>query len=104
MLALLMMRTLLDHRCYICLYKIYANVANCCMHTVPYLLEWYRQVRGLNRNAHAFLVGTKYDIFTTLPPEEQQDIDKMRAAARCSALRLGCSVAAAVLSAASHQT
>ena len=39
--------------------------------------EWYRQVRGLNRTAHAFLVGTKYDVFTTLPLEEQQEIDKM---------------------------
>jgi GTPase SAR1 family protein len=45
--------------------------------------EWYRQVRGLNRNAHAFLVGTKYDIFTTLPPEEQQDIDKMVSHTNC---------------------
>jgi hypothetical protein len=48
-----------------------------CLLTMPMEQEWYRQVRGLNRNAHAFLVGTKYDIFTTLPPEEQQDIDKM---------------------------
>eukprot|EP00608_Synchroma_pusillum_P002532 CAMPEP_0198431060 /NCGR_PEP_ID=MMETSP1452-20131203/17133_1 /TAXON_ID=1181717 /ORGANISM="Synchroma pusillum, Strain CCMP3072" /LENGTH=213 /DNA_ID=CAMNT_0044151513 /DNA_START=18 /DNA_END=659 /DNA_ORIENTATION=+ len=38
--------------------------------------EWYRQARGLNRTAHAFLVGTKYDKFTTLPPEEQEEIDK----------------------------
>lgn len=28
------------------------------------------------QTAHAFLVGTKYDIFTMLPPEEQEDIDK----------------------------
>ncbi|CAN0285047.1 unnamed protein product, partial [Discosporangium mesarthrocarpum] len=34
------------------------------------------QVRGLNRNAHAFLVGTKYDIYRSLPEEEQRDIDK----------------------------
>ncbi|KAG5175665.1 SPG1, ras superfamily GTPase [Tribonema minus] len=45
--------------------------------TLNSIKEWYRQVRGLNRNAHAFLVGTKYDIFATLPTEEQQDIDKM---------------------------
>lgn len=34
------------------------------------------QVRGLNRNAHAFLVGTKYDLYTSMPVEEQRDIDK----------------------------
>lgn len=34
------------------------------------------QVRGLNRNAHAFLVGTKYDLYTSMPAEEQRDIDK----------------------------
>ena len=34
-------------------------------------------VRGLNRTAHAFLVGTKYDLFTALPPEEQEEIDSM---------------------------
>mmetsp|Transcript_21699 Transcript_21699/g.31577 ORF Transcript_21699/g.31577 Transcript_21699/m.31577 type:complete len:212 (+) Transcript_21699:126-761(+) len=45
--------------------------------TLLSIKEWYRQARGLNRTAHAFLVGTKYDIFTTLPPEEQEDIDKL---------------------------
>uniref|UniRef100_A0A6V1K250 Septum-promoting GTP-binding protein 1 n=1 Tax=Heterosigma akashiwo TaxID=2829 RepID=A0A6V1K250_HETAK len=44
--------------------------------TLTSIKEWYRQARGLNRNAHAFLVGTKYDIFTTLSPEEQAEIDK----------------------------
>lgn len=66
--------------------------------------EWYRQARGLNRvsitfdvlyligalgglcdraarcctqTAQAFLVGTKYDLFTTLPPEEIDEIDKL---------------------------
>ena len=62
--------------------------------------EWYRQARGLNRvsntsfasviiveyahsslllpqTAQAFLVGTKFDIFTTLPPEEIDEIDKL---------------------------
>ncbi len=29
------------------------------------------------QTAHAFLVGTKYDIFTTMPPEEQEEIDKL---------------------------
>jgi GTP-binding protein of the ras superfamily involved in termination of M-phase len=44
--------------------------------TLNSIKEWYRQVRGLNRTAHAFLVGTKYDIFSTLPPEQQAEIDK----------------------------
>jgi len=38
--------------------------------------EWYRQVRGLNKNAFAFLVGTKYDMFAELPHEEQKEITK----------------------------
>jgi GTP-binding protein of the ras superfamily involved in termination of M-phase len=29
------------------------------------------------QSAHAFLVGTKYDIYTTLPPEEIDEIDKL---------------------------
>ena len=44
--------------------------------TLTSIKEWYRQARGLNRAAHALLVGTKYDVFASLPPEEQQDIDK----------------------------
>jgi len=44
--------------------------------TLMNIKEWYRQARGLNRTAHAFLVGTKYDIFTTLPAEEQEEIDR----------------------------
>ena len=30
----------------------------------------------MNRTAHAILVGTKYDIFITLPPEEREAIDR----------------------------
>mmetsp|Transcript_3033 Transcript_3033/g.4607 ORF Transcript_3033/g.4607 Transcript_3033/m.4607 type:complete len:218 (+) Transcript_3033:103-756(+) len=45
--------------------------------TLMSVKEWYRQVRGLNKNAHAFLVGTKYDEFEMLPLESQQKIDKM---------------------------
>lgn len=62
--------------------------------TLMSIKEWYRQARGLNRvsglcllvvaflncivqSAHAFLVGTKYDIYTTLPPEEIEEIDKL---------------------------
>lgn len=45
--------------------------------TLLSIKEWYRQARGLNRTALAFLVGTKYDMFTALPPEEQEEIDKL---------------------------
>ena len=44
--------------------------------TLASIKEWYRQCRGLNRTAHAILVGTKYDIFITLPPEEREAIDR----------------------------
>ena len=44
--------------------------------TLTSIKEWYRQARGLNRAAHALLVGTKYDVYASLPPEEQEDIDK----------------------------
>lgn len=44
--------------------------------TLSSVKEWYRQVRGLNKQAFAFLIGTKYDIFTTLPFEEQREITK----------------------------
>lgn len=45
--------------------------------TLLSIKEWYRQARLLNRTAQAFLVGTKYDIFSTLPPEEIEEIDKL---------------------------
>jgi GTP-binding protein of the ras superfamily involved in termination of M-phase len=45
--------------------------------TLLSIKEWYRQCRGLNRTFFPFLVGTKYDIFATLSPEEQQEIDKL---------------------------
>jgi GTP-binding protein of the ras superfamily involved in termination of M-phase len=45
--------------------------------TLLSIKEWYRQARGLNRTAHAFLVGTKYDIFVTYPVEEQMEMDKL---------------------------
>ena len=38
--------------------------------------EWYRQARGLNRSAAAFLVGTKFDQFILLPKEKQAEIDR----------------------------
>lgn len=44
--------------------------------TLTGIKEWYRQVRGLNKQAFAFLIGTKYDIFSTLPATEQKAITK----------------------------
>lgn len=38
--------------------------------------DWYKQVRGLNHSALPFLIGTKYDQFTKLTKEEQEDICK----------------------------
>ena len=38
--------------------------------------EWYRQVRGMNKNSFAFLVGTKYDLFVELSQKEQASITK----------------------------
>jgi len=44
--------------------------------TLADIKEWYRQARGLNRAAHAILVGTKYELFAMLPAQEQHDIEK----------------------------
>lgn len=42
--------------------------------TLSSLKVWYRQARELNRKALPFLIGTKYDAFTTMKPEEQTEI------------------------------
>jgi len=42
--------------------------------TLISIKEWYRQARGFNRSAIPFLVGTKFDLFTTLSMEEQTEI------------------------------
>ncbi|KAI3660949.1 hypothetical protein MP638_004725 [Amoeboaphelidium occidentale] len=42
--------------------------------TLNSIKEWYRQARGFNKTAIPFLIGTKYDIFTTFPKEEQEEI------------------------------
>mmetsp|Transcript_16683 Transcript_16683/g.67287 ORF Transcript_16683/g.67287 Transcript_16683/m.67287 type:complete len:219 (+) Transcript_16683:283-939(+) len=44
--------------------------------TLTSVKEWYRQARGLNRHAHALLVGTKYDVYATFPAEQREDIEK----------------------------
>ena len=44
--------------------------------TLVSVKEWYRQARGFNKTAVAFLIGTKFDEFLQLPPEEQEDITK----------------------------
>jgi GTP-binding protein of the ras superfamily involved in termination of M-phase len=45
--------------------------------TLLSIKEWYRQARGLNRTAKAFLVGTKYDVYTTMSSEDIEEIDKL---------------------------
>ncbi|KAJ3437453.1 protein tem1 [Anaeramoeba flamelloides] len=44
--------------------------------TLVSVKSWFRQVRGLNKNAIPFLVGTKYDIFAGFSPDEQEEITK----------------------------
>eukprot|EP00968_Pinguiococcus_pyrenoidosus_P017642 scaffold1778_cov246-Pinguiococcus_pyrenoidosus.AAC.12 len=45
--------------------------------TLANVKEWYKQVRGLNRSAHAFLVGTKYDLYTQqLDEGARREVDK----------------------------
>lgn len=42
--------------------------------TLNSIKEWYRQVRGFNKTAIAFLVGTKYDEFIDLSTQDQTEI------------------------------
>lgn len=42
--------------------------------TLNSIKEWYRQVRGFNKTAIPFLVGTKYDEFIDLPSQDQFEI------------------------------
>eukprot|EP00027_Filamoeba_sp_ATCC50430_P000982 CAMPEP_0168554984 /NCGR_PEP_ID=MMETSP0413-20121227/8080_1 /TAXON_ID=136452 /ORGANISM="Filamoeba nolandi, Strain NC-AS-23-1" /LENGTH=203 /DNA_ID=CAMNT_0008585779 /DNA_START=61 /DNA_END=672 /DNA_ORIENTATION=+ len=44
--------------------------------TLNSVKEWYRQARGFNKTAIPFLIGTKFDIFANLTPEEQEEITK----------------------------
>eukprot|EP00298_Acanthocystis_sp_HF-20_P005556 c15685_g1_i1.p1 GENE.c15685_g1_i1~~c15685_g1_i1.p1 ORF type:complete len:149 (-),score=48.22 c15685_g1_i1:21-467(-) len=44
--------------------------------TLTSIREWYRQVRALNTNAIPILVGTKFDVFSKFPLEEQEEITK----------------------------
>ncbi|CUM66097.1 uncharacterized protein PRCAT00003752001 [Priceomyces carsonii] len=44
--------------------------------TLNSIKEWYRQVRGFNKSAIPFLVGTKYDQFIDLPYQDQLEITK----------------------------
>lgn len=41
------------------------------MPTLHSVKEWYRQVRGLNKAALPILVGNKFDLFLTMPADEQ---------------------------------
>ena len=42
--------------------------------TLNSIKEWYRQARGFNKTAIPLLIGTKYDVYCTLPKEEQEEI------------------------------
>lgn len=44
--------------------------------TLMSVKEWYRQVRGLNKTAFPFLVGTKFDIFVRTEETEQAAVLK----------------------------
>ncbi|KAF9160900.1 septum-promoting GTP-binding protein 1, partial [Mortierella sp. AD010] len=44
--------------------------------TLNSIKEWYRQARGFNKTAIPFLVGTKYDYFSTFSKEEQEEVTK----------------------------
>ncbi|CAN3355514.1 protein Tem1p [Diutina catenulata] len=42
--------------------------------TLNSIKEWYRQVRGFNKTAIPFLVGTKYDQFVDMSDSDQMEI------------------------------
>lgn len=44
--------------------------------TLNSVKEWYRQARGFNKTAFPFLIGTKFDLFKQMPPEDQEEISK----------------------------
>lgn len=44
--------------------------------TLTSIKDWYKQARLLNKTARPFLIGTKFDVFSTLPLGEKQEITK----------------------------
>lgn len=44
--------------------------------TLNSVKEWYRQARGFNKTAIPFLIGTKYDVFASMPQEDQEEVTK----------------------------
>ena len=42
--------------------------------TLSSIREWYRQCRGLNKSFMPFLVGTKFDEFSSLERGEQEEV------------------------------
>lgn len=42
--------------------------------TLNSIKEWYRQVRGFNKTAIPFLIGTKYDLFIDMLYHDQMEI------------------------------
>eukprot|EP01137_Pigoraptor_chileana_P009187 Opistho-2@57076 len=66
--------------------------------TLNSVKEWYRQARGFNKTAVPFLIGTKFDLFLTLPAEEQDEITKQarKFAKAMKAPLIFCSTSAAI--------
>ncbi|KZT03659.1 small GTPase [Laetiporus sulphureus 93-53] len=66
--------------------------------TLNSVKEWYRQARGFNKTAIPFLVGTKFDTFSTFPRDEQEEITKQakRFAKAMHASLIFCSTSASI--------
>jgi GTPase SAR1 family protein len=45
--------------------------------TLRNIKSLFQQAQSLNRAAHSFLVGTKYDLFTEMSAKEQDDVDSL---------------------------
>ncbi|KAF9809028.1 hypothetical protein IEO21_07626 [Rhodonia placenta] len=66
--------------------------------TLNSVKEWYRQARGFNKTAIPFLIGTKFDTFSTFPRDEQEEITKQakRFAKAMHASVIFCSTSASI--------
>ncbi|KAI0765074.1 P-loop containing nucleoside triphosphate hydrolase protein [Fomes fomentarius] len=66
--------------------------------TLNSVKEWYRQARGFNKTAIPFLIGTKFDTFSTFPRDEQEEITKQakRFAKAMHASLIFCSTSASI--------
>ncbi|RDX41637.1 small GTPase [Polyporus arcularius HHB13444] len=66
--------------------------------TLNSVKEWYRQARGFNKTAIPFLIGTKFDTFSTFSRDEQEEITKQakRFAKAMHASLIFCSTSASI--------